>query len=69
MISSFTFSVDCQWGKWIKNGQCSQSCGSGEQIVEREPKVEQQYNGADCLGNDTKVEPCFVNPCRKCYFI
>ncbi|KAL5009842.1 hypothetical protein ScPMuIL_012147 [Solemya velum] len=46
------------WTPWEEWGECSVSCGDGEQIYKRICE-----GGDDCIGPDEKTEPCNLRDC------
>jgi hypothetical protein len=50
------------WSTWLPNGECSSTCGNGEQLYTRNC-----LNGVrgdiGCIGNPTKTETCNEGPC------
>ena len=53
--------VDCEWGDWVE-GDCSATCGTGEQNNTRTKLVE-EANGGICIGNYSEVINCTLEPC------
>ena len=54
-------SVDCEWGDWVE-GDCSATCGTGEQNNTRTKLVEEAHGGT-CTGGYTNVTSCLVVEC------
>ena len=57
--------VDCEWGDWVE-GDCSATCGTGEQNNTRTKLVEEAHNGT-CTGGYTNVTSCLVVECPGMY--
>ena len=57
-----TFSVDCLWSLWRKQGGCSRTCGSGKQTLVR-TKTRKEENGGYCDNKSTMVEDCELPAC------
>ena len=57
--------VDCQWSEWIKEGECSRSCGGGKQMFIRTEKVRATNGGRPCFGKELKIETCNNHDCGK----
>ena len=53
--------VDCEWGAWVE-GDCSTTCGNGQQTNTRE-KVVNEEPGGNCTGESTNVTSCVVVEC------
>ena len=60
-------SVDCEWGDWVE-GECSTTCGAGEQNNTRIKLVEEAHGG-NCSGESTNVTSCLVVECPGMYLI
>ena len=58
-------SVDCEWGDWVE-GDCSTTCGTGEQNNTRTKLVEEAHGG-NCTGGYTNVTSCLVVECPGMY--
>merc|ERR1719388_177766 len=54
--------VACEVGPWEEEGDCSLTCGSGEQFWKRIINVEAMFGGAPCPGVLEKYLPCNVQP-------
>ena len=48
----------CKWFEWVKDGECSEPCGTGLQSFKR------TCNGTRCEGNHWKQEPCNTQYCE-----
>ena len=58
--------VDCEWGAWVE-GDCSTTCGTGQQTNTRS-KVVNDDHGGNCTGESTIVTSClYLNPCPGMY--
>ena len=57
------FLVDCQWNVWGSWESCPVSCGGGFQTRTRSKKVEKQFGGFECVGEDTESQTCGCNSC------
>ena len=57
-----SISVDCVWGDWIE-GDCSTTCGTGEQTDTRVKLIE-EANGGTCVGDSSNVSNCTLEQCR-----
>ena len=57
--------VDCEWGDWVE-GDCSATCGTGQQINTRAKLVEEAHGGI-CTGGYTNVTSCIVVECPGMY--
>ena len=60
-----SIAVDCEWGDWV-NGDCSTTCGTGEQNNTRTKLIEEAHGG-NCTGAYTDVTSCFVAECPGMY--
>ena len=60
-IRMFSIVVDCVWGDWVE-GDCSTTCGRGQQNKTRVKLLEEAHGGA-CDGNFTNVTSCLVVEC------
>ena len=56
-----TILVDCEWDDWAE-GDCSTTCGAGQQNNLRVKLVE-EANGGTCNGESTNVTSCLVVEC------
>ena len=65
MICINDISVDCEWGDWVE-GDCSATCGTGEQNNTRTKLVEEAHGGT-CAGGYTNVTSCLVVECPGMY--
>ena len=65
MICINSILVDCEWGDWVK-GDCSATCGTGEQKNTR-TKLAQEAHGGTCTGGSTNVTSCLVAECPGMY--
>ena len=54
--------IDCAWGEWAPNGDCSTSCDIGVQQFSRR-KLNFEADGGKCEGKPTKVEECKIKEC------
>ena len=57
--------VDCEWGEWVE-GDCSTTCGTGQQTNTREKVVNKEHDG-NCTGKSTNVTSCVVDECPGVY--
>lgn len=56
--------VDGGWSDWSA-GSCSESCGTGTKILTRTcTNPTPQNNGADCVGESSKIESCERSLCQ-----
>ena len=55
--------VDCQWNIWGSWESCPVTCGGGIQTRIRSKKVEEQFGGLECAGEDTESQTCGCDPC------
>ena len=53
--------MDCVWGDWVE-GDCSTTCGTGQQNMIRVKLVEEAHGGA-CDGDFINVTSCIVVEC------
>ena len=60
-----SIAVDCEWGDWVE-GDCSTTCGTGEQTNRRNKLVEEAHGGK-CTGGFTDVISCLVAECPGMY--
>ena len=65
MICINSILVDCEWGDWVE-GDCSATCGTGEQNNTRTKLVEEAHGGT-CAGGYTNVTSCLVVECPGMY--
>ena len=61
----YSIVVDCEWGEWAE-GDCSMTCGPGQQNNTRTKLVEEAHGGT-CTGGYTNVTPCLVVECPGMY--
>jgi len=54
--------IDCVWNDWSL-GECSASCGPGEQTNTRTKAVVEANGGKTCSGADTETLACTVKEC------
>ncbi len=58
-------SVDCEWNDWPDDWTvCSQNCGGGTQTKTRSKRVEAQYGGQECEGDEQIVQSCNTTACE-----
>ena len=62
MICINSILVDCEWGDWVE-GDCSATCGTGQQTNTRTKLVDEAHGGK-CTGGFTDVTSCLVAECR-----
>ena len=55
--------VNCEWGEWEKEGDCSTTCGGGLQILTRKPEIESKHGGQECIGASNISEICNIQKC------
>ena len=65
MICINSILVDCEWGDWVE-GDCSATCGTGQQTNTRTKLVEEAHGGK-CTGGFTNVTSCLVAECPGMY--
>ena len=53
--------MDCEWDDWVE-GDCSRTCGAGQQNNTRVKLVE-EANGGTCTGESSNVTSCLVSEC------
>merc|ERR1712117_112075 len=58
--------VDCKWGEWSDWGQCSKTCGGGNQERTRSFDQQAEYGGASCPGKATETRGCNAQACTLC---
>jgi len=62
--------IDGNWGSWGNWSTCSVTCASG--VLSRNRTCDNpppQYNGTDCVGNDTETTPCTISEyCLPSYY-
>ena len=57
--------VDCEWNDWSDHwADCSNDCGGGIQTKTRTKRVEAQYNGQECEGDEEIVRSCNMTVCE-----
>ena len=61
-ISNLAVTINCEWGSWITNDECSSSCGEGTLTKKRSIKV-QATHGGKCSGKNTMTVPCNLKNC------
>ena len=54
--------MDGVWSPWEPWGECSRSCGGGEQFRIRDC-LGMAYGGLDCNGTDIESQPCLTQLC------
>jgi hypothetical protein len=55
--------VDCVLGDWENKGDCTATCGGGEQSQTRSITVESDHGGADCDAERSQTVTCGTDPC------
>lgn len=55
--------IDCKWAPWAAPGPCTKTCGGGSAHRHRAKVTLQAFGGAACIGPNTEVKPCNVEPC------
>ena len=65
MICINSILVDCEWGDWVE-GDCSATCGTGQQNNTRTKLVEEAHGG-NCTGGYTNITSCIVVECPGMY--
>ena len=65
MICINDISVDCEWGDWVE-GDCSTTCGTGQQNNTRTMLVEEAHGG-NCTGGYSNITSCIVVECPGMY--
>ena len=65
MICINSILVDCEWGDWVE-GDCSSTCGTGQQNNTR-TKLVKETHGGNCTGGYTNVTSCIVVECPGIY--
>merc|ERR1719322_972054 len=55
--------VDCEWSQWI-SGDCSKSCGGGNQTRFRSKIVEEKFGGS-CSGESMLTTSCNAEQCQE----
>ncbi|KAK7487427.1 hypothetical protein BaRGS_00021389, partial [Batillaria attramentaria] len=56
--------LDGQYGQWSEWGQCTRTCGGGEQIRTRACDSPMPQNGGQhCSGPEEETQDCNTNPC------
>lgn len=64
LISKLFFVVDGGWTTWTEVGDCTVTCGTGEQGFSRScTNPIPAHNGANCVGGTGKSESCERDPC------
>jgi len=53
--------VDCEWDDWTF-GECDLPCGGGLRMDTR-VKIVEQYGGAACIGEESRIEACNTFSC------
>ena len=66
MICINSLLVVCEWGDWVAEGDCSVTCGTGEQNYTRTKLIE-EANGGICEGESFNVTSCLVIECPGMY--
>ena len=56
------FLVNCQWGEWNEDSECSKSCGGGTQTRSRSKIVVEKYGGK-CDGASNQTISCNKEDC------
>jgi len=55
--------VNCEVTAWEEHGDCTLSCGGGQQTLVRSISVQAMHGGAGCPSNMEKTVPCSEDPC------
>jgi len=55
--------VDGVWGEWSGYGECSTTCGPGEQERVRSVEIDAAHGGVACAGDDTQKRDCELMSC------
>ena len=58
----FTTKVNCEWNDWVI-GECSKTCGGGEQTETRTEKISAKHGGDECPGPASMVVSCNEQEC------
>ena len=56
--------IDCKWSDWIRDGDCSKTCGGGIQRWYRNIKVQPRNRGKECTGTQYRENRCNQHACR-----
>ena len=55
--------IDCEVSDWVDKGECTVSCGGGQQLQTRYVTVEPAHGGQICPEAYEQYVPCSVEPC------
>jgi hemicentin len=56
--------IDGKWSTWVNQGDCSQTCGTGQLKQKRTcDNPSPEHGGKKCQGDSTQNIPCNINPC------
>eukprot|EP00434_Breviolum_minutum_P012785 symbB.v1.2.011267.t1/scaffold753.1/size277516/3 len=61
--SFYVRGTDCLLGNWSQIGQCSKTCGGGQQRFERPVLIPAEEGGRPCPALREREEDCFDQPC------
>ena len=56
--------LDGEWSNWSEWDNCTLECGGGNQTRTRTcTNPEPQFNGTDCIGENSETQICNEDPC------
>lgn len=55
--------IECKWTEWKKVGDCSRTCGKGQQKRTRKKQPKAAYGGRDCQGESEDYITCDAGAC------
>jgi hypothetical protein len=61
--TSVLYMIDCQVSMWQNKGECTVSCGGGQQLQTRYVEIEPAHGGQICPEAYEQYVPCSEDPC------
>merc|ERR1719281_2183591 len=63
MENELVYMIDCEVGDYADKGDCSVTCGGGQQFQQRVITVQPAHGGAPCPPDMERYVPCNPDPC------